>query len=95
MIKYNYKSAATLWDAFFLIACDPWTFSPEEKQKARREFMRAVTRDDVQQYLDFLAELRDEARPVEDAKSRCYNLTYERQIEVLMDIIKRGVKNDR
>lgn len=88
MIKYNYKSASELWDKYYDLACDPWTFGDVEKQQERRYFMRAVTRcEDIKLYTDYIQMLIEEARPVEDAKSRCFDFKYERELEELKQSI--------
>lgn len=84
MLKYNYKGAAALWDDYFdLCVCD-MSFCGQEKQQERRQFMRAITHnEDIKIYLDYITESISDARPVEGAKSRCFDFEYERQLEEL------------
>ena len=93
MVKYDYTGAAALWSEFYNLACDPWDFDTLERQQIRREFMRAVTRHtDIKVYIDHLYELIDMARPVPDAKSRCYDFDYERGLENMIYNIKTFYK---
>lgn len=94
MVKYNYTGAAALWTEYCNICCEPWQLSRDEWQKERRQFMRAVTRHiDIKLYIDYIYELIDEARPVETAKSRCYDFKYENDLENLIWKIKTFYKN--
>ena len=81
MLKYNYTGAAALWDEYYNIVCDPWTLASDEKQKERRCFMRSITRGDCKQYINYIDEMIEEARPIQDAKSRCYDFEYEKELE--------------
>ena len=85
MLKYNYKGAAALWNEYFdLCVCD-MSFCGQEKQQERRQFMRTITRksEDIKIYLDYITEQIENARPVKDAKSRCFDFESEKQLEQL------------
>ena len=89
MVKYNYTGAAALWDEYYNLCCDPWTLGRDERQLERRYFMRAVTHHvDIKEYIDYIYELIDDARPIEEAKSRCFDFEYERELEDMIWKIK-------
>ena len=95
MVKYNYTGAAALWTRFFYTVSDPWDLDNTEKQKARRDFMRALTRrDGLKMYIDIIYDRIDDARPLETAKSRVYDFNYEKELENLIYSLKtfEGVK---
>jgi len=99
MIKYDYTGAAALWNKYYNLCIDDMSFCGQEKQQERRYFMRAVTRHiDIKLYIDFIYELIDSARPLEDQKSRVYDFEYERALEALIweikTFYKKGARND-
>ena len=87
MLKYDYKGAAALWDEYETTCiCDPH-FDGYERRTERREFLRALTHNDPmykKMIVDFILENIENARPVEDAKSRCYDFIYEREQKQIM-----------
>ena len=91
MLKYNYKGAAALWDEYLdLCICD-MSFCGQEKQQERRQFMRTITRkdEDIKLYLDYITEQIENARPVEGAKSRCFDFKLENDLNELKAKIER------
>lgn len=84
--KYNYKGASALWDKYYDLCVEPWTCGDTEKQEARRDFLRALTHgEDVTIYTDYVQECLDNIRPVEDAKSRCYDFELEKKYTDLIE----------
>lgn len=81
-LRYNYKGAAALWSEYFNLAV-AYPLDDNERQAARREFMRGVVQGDSKQYTDYIKELIEEARPVEGSKSRCFDFEYENELESL------------
>ena len=96
MIKYNYTGAAALWDEYYNLCIDDFSFGDKEKQQERRHFMRAVTRHiDIKLYIDFIYETIDDLQPLETAGRRYWDFNYERRLEDLIYKIKsfQGVKS--
>ena len=86
-MRYDYTGAAALVDEYYDLLVDPWELDENEKRQERREFMRNITRGDKKLYTDYARQCIIDYRPIEDAKSRCYDFEYERQIESLIDKI--------
>ena len=83
--KYDYKTASEIFSEYYNLVVDPRTLSDDEIQKGRRDFMRALTRHDSKLYTDYLREEIENYRPVDDAKSKCFDFDYERKIEDLIN----------
>ena len=93
-MKYNYKKASEIYKAYFDTFCDCWNDTKEEIRKERRTFMRSLTRlnkSDIDFYIKFALQVIEEMRPIEDAKSRCYDFEYEREAEKIIDDIRNFV----
>lgn len=88
-IKYNYKNAAKIWDRYYNLCIDNWSCGDSEKQQARRDFMRCLTRKtDLDVYIDYIREQIDYIKPIPGAKSRIYDFEYEKQLEELIQDIE-------
>ena len=81
MVKYNYTGASDLFKLYFDTMVDPWELDENERRQARRDFMRDVTRGDISQYINYIDECLEDVRPVEDAKSRCFDFELMRDYE--------------
>ena len=88
-MRYNYTSAAALWDEYYNLCIDPWTISSNERQQERRQFMYNLTRGiDKQIYIDYIKECIIDYRPIEGAKSRVFDFEYERQMQNIINKIE-------
>lgn len=87
MTRYNYTRAGEIWSEFYNTMVDPWELDENERRQARRNFMHDLTRGDGSQYIKYIDESLDCIRPVDDAKSRCYDFELMRDYEQVKQLI--------
>lgn len=90
-MAYNYTKAAKIFDDMFNLCCNPWTLSDDEKQQARRDFMRALTRGDadaIKSFIDFVTDEKTAVCSYETEKTRFYDFDMMREYDDIINAIK-------
>ena len=90
-MKFNYCLAGDIFADFFNLCIDPWTLGTDEKQKERREFMRALTRGDekyIQLYLDYIEEEKNIVCKYDTGTSKYFDFDLMKEYDAIIKAIK-------